>query len=139
MEAREPPMSGLPSISVTVSGSDAHLASVTIPVTIAERTRAAVAQLERERADLGVRAFALSGKPFGFAFRRALRALGSEARHTAMVGDQLFTDVLGANCAGMISILVTPLSPGRHAHTRAARQLERWVLKGGGHGRPVDR
>lgn len=89
--------------------------------------------------DLGVRAFALSGKPFGFAFRRGLRALGSDARHTAMVGDQLFTDVLGANCAGLISILVTPLSPGRHAHTRAARRLERWVLTGGGHGRPVDR
>ncbi len=90
-------------------------------------------------ADLGVRAFALSGKPFGFAFRRALRALGSDARHTAMVGDQLFTDVLGANCAGLISILVTPLSPGRHAHTRAARRLERWVLTGGDRGRPVDR
>jgi HAD superfamily phosphatase (TIGR01668 family) len=89
--------------------------------------------------DLGVPAFALSGKPFGFAFRRGLRALGSDARHTAMVGDQLFTDVLGANCAGLISILVTPLSPGRHAHTRAARRIERWVLSGGGHGRPVDR
>lgn len=90
-------------------------------------------------ADLGVPAFALSGKPFGFAFRRGVRALGTDARHTAMVGDQLFTDVLGANCAGLISILVTPLSPGRHAHTRAARRLERWVLTGGGHGRPVDR
>lgn len=99
-------------------------------------TRARVAALG---IDLGVRAFALSGKPFGFAFRRGLRALGSDARHTAMVGDQLFTDVLGANCAGLISILVTPLSPGRHAHTRAARRLERWVLSGGGHGRPVDR
>lgn len=99
-------------------------------------TRARVAALG---VDLGVRAFALSGKPFGFAFRRGLRALGSDARHTAMVGDQLFTDVLGANCAGLISILVTPLSPGRHAHTRAARRLERWVLTGGGHGRPVDR
>jgi HAD superfamily phosphatase (TIGR01668 family) len=99
-------------------------------------SRARVAALG---AELGVRAFALSGKPFGFAFRRGVRALGSDARHTAMVGDQLFTDVLGANCAGLISILVTPLSPGRHAHTRVARRLERWVLTGGGHGRPVDR
>jgi len=90
-------------------------------------------------ADLGVPAFALAGKPFGFAFRRGLRALGTEPAHTAMVGDQLFTDVLGANCAGLISILVTPLSPGRHAHTRAARRLERWVLTGGDRGRPVDR
>jgi uncharacterized protein len=90
-------------------------------------------------AELGVRSFALSGKPFWFAFQRGLRALGTSARHTAMVGDQLFTDVFGANCAGLISILVTPLSPGRHAHTRAARRLERWVLTGGDRGRPVDR
>lgn len=90
-------------------------------------------------AALGVPAFALSGKPFWFAFRRGLRALGCEARATAMVGDQLFTDVLGANCAGLVSVLVTPLSPGRHAHTRAARRLERWVLSGGDRGRPVDR
>ena len=69
----------------------------------------------------------------------ALERFRAEARHTALVGDQLFTDVLGANCAGLISILVTPLSPGRHAHTRAARRIERWVLSGGGHGRPVDR
>jgi HAD superfamily phosphatase (TIGR01668 family) len=90
-------------------------------------------------AALGVPAFALSGKPFGFAFRRGLRALGTDAAATAMIGDQLFTDVLGANCAGLTSVLVTPLSPGRHAHTRAARRLERWVLGGGDRGRPVDR
>lgn len=99
-------------------------------------TRGRVAALG---AELGVPAFALSGKPFGFAFRRGLRALGCDARSAAMVGDQLFTDVLGAKCAGLVSVLVTPLSPGRHAHTRAARRLERWVLSGGDRGRPVDR
>jgi uncharacterized protein len=88
---------------------------------------------------LGVPAIALAGKPFGFAFRRALRTLGTTAGTTAMVGDQLFTDVLGARCAGLTSVLVAPLTPGRHAHTRVARRLERWVLAGGDHGRPLDR
>jgi len=88
---------------------------------------------------LGVPAIALAGKPFGFAFRRALRTLGTSASTTAMVGDQLFTDVLGARCAGLTSVLVSPLTPGRHAHTRVARRLERWVLAGGDHGRPLDR
>jgi len=88
---------------------------------------------------LGVPAIALAGKPFGFAFRRALRTLGTSAGTTAMVGDQLFTDVLGARCAGLIAVLVSPLTPGRHAHTRVARRLERMVLAGGERGRPLDR
>jgi uncharacterized protein len=56
-----------------------------------------------------------------------------------MVGDQLFTDVLGANCAGLTSILVRPLTPGPAPHTRVARRLERLILSGGDRGRPVDR
>jgi uncharacterized protein len=99
-------------------------------------TRARVADLG---ATLGVPAIALAGKPFGFGFRRAMRLLDTDAAGTAMIGDQVFTAVLGARCSGMVSVLVSPLTPGRHAHTRLARRLERWVLAGGGHGRPLDR
>ncbi len=90
-------------------------------------------------AELGIPAFALAGKPLRVAFRRGVRALGTTPATTAMVGDQLFTDVLGAKWAGLVAVLVTPLTPGRHAHTRAARRLERWVLSGGDRGRPLDR
>jgi len=89
--------------------------------------------------ELGVRALHLAGKPFGFAFRRALVLLGTPAASTAMIGDQLFTDVLGANAAGLTSILVRPLSPGKLPHTRLARVVERMILKGGARGRPVHR
>lgn len=88
---------------------------------------------------LDVPAFAMAGKPFGFAFRRALASIGTTPATTAMVGDQLFTDVLGARCAGLTSVLVAPLTPGRHTHTRVARRLERWVLAGGDRARPLDR
>lgn len=88
---------------------------------------------------LGIDAMALSGKPFAHAFARALRVLGTPASATAMVGDQLFTDVLGANLAGMRSILVQPLSPGKLPHTRMVRHLERMILRGGERGRPVHR
>ena len=50
-----------------------------------------------------------------------------------MVGDQLFTDVLGGNLAGMHTILVRPLSVNALPHTRATRKLERAVLKRYGH------
>lgn len=80
-------------------------------------------------AELGVEGLSLVGKPFGRAFRRGLAALGSEPDRTAMVGDQVFTDVLGANRMGLLSILVTPLSPGRLFHTRLLRKVERRILK----------
>ena len=79
--------------------------------------------------ELGVVGLPLMGKPFRHAFARGLLQLGTPARETAMVGDQLFTDVLGANLAGMVSVLVAPLSSGKLLHTRALRRLERAVLK----------
>jgi HAD superfamily phosphatase (TIGR01668 family) len=88
--------------------------------------------------ELGLDAFALVGKPWPWAFRKGLRQLGTAPHRTAMIGDQLFTDVLGANWAGLMSILVTPLSVGALPHTRALRHLERLIL-GGEHGRSVDR
>jgi HAD superfamily phosphatase (TIGR01668 family) len=78
---------------------------------------------------LGVEGLSLSGKPFRFAFERGLKRLGTLPGETAMVGDQLFTDVLGANALGIKTILVTPLSNKGLPHTRLARKIERLVLK----------
>lgn len=87
---------------------------------------------------LGIPGLSLVGKPFRHAFRRGLKLLGSDPARTAMVGDQIFTDVLGANLMGLVSILVTPLSPGKLPHTRMLRRVENRIL-GRGNGQPVDR
>jgi predicted HAD superfamily phosphohydrolase YqeG len=50
-----------------------------------------------------------------------------------MVGDQVFTDVLGGNLAGLHTILVRPLADNALPHTRAARVLEGLVLRRYGH------
>jgi uncharacterized protein len=78
---------------------------------------------------LGVEGLSLVGKPFRFAFERGLKRLGTLPSETAMVGDQLFTDVLGANALGIKTILVTPLSTKGLPHTRLARKLEKLILK----------
>lgn len=78
----------------------------------------------------GVTAFYLSGKPFPWSFRRGLAALGDVAPgRVAMVGDQLFTDIMGARRAGLKTVLVRPLSKGKLPHTRLVRHVERMVLK----------
>ena len=48
-------------------------------------------------------------KPFPKGIRRAVERYGNTAGKIALVGDQIYTDVLGANCAGVVSILVRPL------------------------------
>jgi uncharacterized protein len=68
------------------------------------------------------------GKPLPGAFRKAVAELGLEAAHVAMVGDQVFTDVLGGNWAGCKTILVKPLSDNALPHTKLVRNLEARVL-----------
>ena len=45
-------------------------------------------------------------KPFPHGIRRALRQYDLPRECCALAGDQIFTDTLGANCAGVTSILV---------------------------------
>lgn len=80
--------------------------------------------------ELGIDGFYLVGKPFSFAYLRGLKKLKSSKAETIMIGDQVFTDVLGANIAGIKSILVKPLSNNGLWHTRALRRIEKMILKG---------
>jgi len=50
-----------------------------------------------------------SKKPFQKGIRRCKAQFDLDMSRTAMVGDQIYTDVLGGNCAGAKSILVTPI------------------------------
>lgn len=50
-----------------------------------------------------------SKKPGGRGIRQCLARYGAEAAEAALAGDQIFTDVLGANRAGALSILVKPI------------------------------
>lgn len=67
---------------------------------------------------LGIPYLGHAGKPKTGGFAKALAQQGEEAAACAMVGDQIFTDILGANRAGVRSILVRPISlagnPGRY-------------------------
>jgi len=45
-------------------------------------------------------------KPFADGIGRCLIKYGVQPEHSALVGDQIYTDTLGANCAGVRSILV---------------------------------
>ncbi len=66
-------------------------------------------------------------KPSPIAFRAALRVMALAPSQAAVVGDQLYTDVLGGKLVGMRAVLVEPLSTREFFTTRFVRWLERPV------------
>ena len=68
-------------------------------------------------------------KPLPGGYRRAAAAMGLSPSQTAVVGDQIFTDILGANLAGMPSFLVEPFQMEPFLRFRLKRFLEKGILK----------
>lgn len=68
-------------------------------------------------------------KPFPFGCRAAVRKMNFQPSRTAMVGDQLFADVMAGRLAGLTCILVRPIHPEEEPwFTRLKRLPERWLL-----------
>ena len=57
-----------------------------------------------------------------------MRRMGTTKETTLFIGDQLFTDVLGAKRSGIRSILVKPIHPKEEIQIIFKRQLEKIVL-----------
>ena len=66
-------------------------------------------------------------KPTKGGLRRAQKMLQVPPQNIAVVGDQIFTDVLGANRCKMISVLVKPVAEKDILWTRFKRPLERKI------------
>jgi len=90
------------------------------------RGRARVAAIAEE---IGAAWLAPAGKPSRRGLRQAMDMLGTAASATALVGDQVFTDVVGGNRLGLFTILVRPLSGRDFPATRIMRILEWFVLR----------
>lgn len=69
-----------------------------------------------------------AGKPGVRGYERAMERMGTDRQNTLFVGDQLFTDVYGANRAGLYSILVSPIDPKEEIQIVLKRFLEKPVL-----------
>lgn len=50
-----------------------------------------------------------AGKPSPKGIKNALERLGQAPENTALIGDQIFTDILAANNAGLLSIIIKPI------------------------------
>lgn len=68
-------------------------------------------------------------KPLKRGFKKAKEALGENAENIAVVGDQIFTDVIGANRCNMHPILVKPVAEKDLWMTRFKRPIENLIIK----------
>ena len=67
-------------------------------------------------------------KPWPLSFKKALKILKLPSTQVVVVGDQIFTDILGGNLVKCYTILVPPLLKKEFIGTRFMRFLERNVL-----------
>jgi len=67
---------------------------------------------------LGIRFIGHAGKPKRGGYEKAMEQTGRTAAQTAIVGDQIFTDILGGRRSGITTLLVRPIrlagNPGRY-------------------------
>lgn len=86
-------------------------------------------RLARFNEPLGLPAYASSFKPLAKNIKAAMRVLGAAADSTAIMGDQIYTDVWAGKRAGIRTYLVPPIKDKRDPITRLKRLLERPVLR----------
>ena len=64
------------------------------------------------------------GKPARGGYEKAMALMGTDRQTSLFVGDQLFTDVYGANRAGIYGILTKPIHPKEEIQIVLKRRLE---------------
>lgn len=66
-------------------------------------------------------------KPLPIGFIKAKSITGSKGKRCLVVGDQVFTDVLGANLSGMKSVLTEPIEAEKSAGFKIRRHFEKYI------------
>lgn len=84
-------------------------------------------QVEASAAELGCAVVHHAMKPAPFAVRRALAIVGVDMSEAVLIGDQVFTDVMAGNLAGVRTILVEPQSTSDLWYTHIFRVFERAI------------
>ena len=75
--------------------------------------------------ELGIQYVGHAGKPSPRGYCQAMEQTGEKPEHTAMLGDKLLTDVLGAKRTGVLALMVEPLGGPVGAWNHVLHALQR--------------
>jgi hypothetical protein len=120
-------MHGSPAAEAGVTEWLAEMRKLGVKMSIvSNNTRKRVTPLAKE---LGLDFIAFGCKPLPFGIKKAAKALGLPKKQLAVVGDQIFTDVMGGNISGIMTILVEPFHMEANFGFRFKRKIESAVFK----------
>lgn len=68
-----------------------------------------------------------AGKPKAAGYKKAMELMETDCNNTMFVGDQIFTDVWGANRSGIYSVLVKPIDKREEIQIILKRRIE-WIV-----------
>lgn len=86
-------------------------------------------RLKRFSASVGLDCLCVAMKPLPFKLKKAVSLMSTDKSSVLLVGDQIFTDIIAANLAGIRSVLLKPILPESSLSFRIRRRFERGVRK----------
>lgn len=86
------------------------------------------ARVEPFAARLGLPYSSMSCKPLSIGYTRGMKMLGGTKENTAIVGDQIFTDVLGGNLKGIRTLMVMAILHEDSAGFKFKRRIEKGFI-----------
>lgn len=102
-------------------GKDSGLQIVLVSNNVKER-------VETFAAELDVKTYPFAQKPLKKTYKKMMRDSGFAVHQIAVLGDQLLTDMLGANRLGFYTILTTPVAQKDLKCTKINRFFENMVF-----------
>ena len=86
-------------------------------------------RLERFVKPLELTGVANAAKPLTRGIRKSMKQMGTKPPHTAIIGDQLLSDIWAGKNAGITTVLVKPLSDKDFFFVRFKRMIEGRLLR----------
>lgn len=80
--------------------------------------------------ELGIPYQSFAMKPLKRGFLKVQKKLNEKPEHIAVVGDQIFTDIIGGNRCKLYTILVDPIKEQEFWYTAWKRPIEKKIKKG---------
>lgn len=85
------------------------------------------AKIENIVKDIDIPYLHFAMKPLKRGFKKAQKELGEKSENIAIVGDQIFTDIIGGNRSHMFTILVEPINEKDFWYTMWKRPIEKKI------------
>ena len=87
-------------------------------------------RLNNFNGDMKLKGIANGLKPFTRGITKAMALMGTTKEETVIIGDQLLSDIWGGKNAGILTILVAPITEKDFFFVKFKRHIERLMLRG---------